>query len=227
MATGQATNIKYISKDEALKIYKQSVGNDPLLLGTITDLGEVTAQILPASLEVSVKSSNSFDAVVGVFENSNVVSTTPQGQKEIDFPKNVIVELIRWTQAIRTAGLGLVFILSLTSIITIATIISIKIAARRGEIDTLKLIGARNSFVTKPYLWESIFYSIAGAFFGWLMAYIILLYSTPFLVSHLSGIIPLPVSPLTMFYLLFVLLSISLILGLFSGLFAVVRFLRR
>ena len=60
MATGQATNIKYISKDEALKIYKQSVGNDPLLVGTITDLGEVTAQILPASLEVSVKSSNNF-----------------------------------------------------------------------------------------------------------------------------------------------------------------------
>lgn len=227
LATSQAKEIEFISKEEALEIYKQSVGNDPLLLGTVTSLGEVTADILPASLEVSVKSINSFDAIVKILENAEIVSTTPQGTKEIDFPKDIINELIRWTKAIRTAGLALVAVLTLTSIITIATIISIKIASRRLEISTMKLIGARNSYILKPYLWEAIIYSLISSITAWLLAYITLLYSTPFLATRLSGIINLPVPALTMLFLFFFLFAFSLFLGLFSGIFAAIRFLRK
>jgi len=53
-------SVQYISKDQALEIYKQSVNNDPLLLGTVTDLGLVTADILPASIEISVESPKDF-----------------------------------------------------------------------------------------------------------------------------------------------------------------------
>ena len=226
-STGLVKSIKYVSKNDALKIYKESVGNDPLLLGTVTQLGEVTADILPASLEVSVRSSSDFDHVAKVLEESDIVSLTPQGVKEIDFPKNIVSELAAWTKALRTAGVALAVVLSVTSINTIGTNVSLKIASRKTEIDTLKLIGAKNSFVLKPYLWETVIYSLIGGFFGWLFSFIVLLYSTPILVTRLEGIIPLPVPPLTVFFLLLFILSVSLLLGLFSGIFAVVRFLRR
>src|ERR1700730_17496818 len=45
--TGMIASTKYISKEQALQIYKAQNKNDPLLL----DL--VTADILPASLEIS------------------------------------------------------------------------------------------------------------------------------------------------------------------------------
>lgn len=226
-ATNQVKAIKYVTKQEALSIYKKSVGNDPVLLGTVTDLGEVTADILPASLEISVSSIESFEPIAAVLQNTKIVSVTPQGQKEIDFPKDVLTELVRWTRAIRTAGLILVIVLSLASVVTIGSLLSLKIASRRLEINTMKLIGAKNSFILKPYLAESIIYSFVGSVFSWLLTLIALLYSTPFLASRLIGIITLPVSPLVMIYLLVVILVFSLILGLLSGIFASVRFIKR
>ena len=218
---------KYISKDQALEIYKQSVGNDPLLLGSVTELGLVTADSLPASIEVTAKTPKDFDSIVEVLSGSELVSTTPQGQKEIDFPKDIIGELTRWTQAIRTAGLILISALSLTSILTIMIIISLKIASKRTEIGTLRLLGAKDLFVLKPYMQESIIYGLSGAVIGWLLSYIALLYSTPFLSQRLGGIITFPIPFLVVLIPLGLLIIFSLILSLISSFWAVLRFLKR
>ena len=225
--TGLVKQSVYVSKDEALKIYKESVGNDPLLLGTVTDLGIITADVLPASVEITAKSPDNFPTIVSILERSKIVSSTPNGQKEIDFPQDVISELTAWTRAIRTAGLILAIILSFNSVITIMIIISMKIASRRYEIGTMKLLGAKGAFIIKPYLIESVLYGAVGGVIGWLASYIALLYSTPFLAARLTGIIPLPVSPVVMLVLLAVLVVSFSLLGLFSGLLAAVRFLRR
>ena len=225
--TGLVKQATYVSKDEALKIYKESVGNDPLLLGTVTDLGIITADVLPASVEITAKSPDNFPTLVSILERSKIVSSTPNGQKEIDFPQDVISELTAWTRAIRTAGLILASILSFNSVITIMIIISMKIASRRYEIGTMKLLGAKGAFIIKPYLIESVLYGAVGGVIGWLASYIALLYSTPFLVARLVGIIPLPVSPVIMLALLAVLVVSFSSLGLFSGLLAAVRFLKR
>jgi len=224
------TNVQdalYISKDQALEIYKQSVGNDPLLLGSVTELGLVTAEILPASIEVTAKTPKDFDSIVEVLSASELVSITPQGQKEIDFPKDIIGELTRWTQAIRTAGIVLILALSLTSILTIMIIISLKISSRRMEIGTLKLLGAKQLFVLKPYVQESIIYGLFGAVIGWLFSYIALLYSTPFLSQRLGGIIIFPIPFLIVLIPLGLLIIFSLILSLISSFWAVLRFLKR
>ena len=224
------TNVQdalYISKDQALEIYKERVGNDPLLLGSITELGLVTAEILPASIEVTAKTPKDFDSIVEVLKKSDLISTTSQGQKEIDFPKDIVGELTRWTHAIRVAGIILISALSLTSILTIMIIISLKIASRRVEIGTLKLLGAQNKFVLKPYLLESIIYGLSGAFTGWLLSYIFLLYSTPFLSQRLGNIIAFPVPFLIALIPLGILIIFSLILSLISSFWAVLRFLKR
>jgi len=218
---------QYISKNQALEIYKQSVGNDPLLLGSVTELGLVTAEILPASIEVTAKTPKDFDSIVEVLNDSDLVSTTPQGQKEIDFPKDIVGELTKWTQAIRAAGIVLISALSLTSVLTIMIIISLKIASRRIEIGTLKLLGAKELFVLKPYLQESIIYGLTGALAGWLLSYIFLLYSTPFLSQRLGNIIAFPVPFLVALIPLGILIIFSLILSFISSFWAVLRFLKR
>jgi len=219
--------VAYISKDQALEIYKQSVNNDPLLLGTVTDLGLVTADILPASIEISVESPDDFDQAVSLLNKSTIISVTPQGEKEIDFPRDIIEELTRWTRAIRIAGIILISTLSLTSILTIMIIISLKVSSRRPEISTLKLIGARNKFILKPYLLEGLIYGVISAFNSWILTYIAVLYSTPFLAPRLSGIITFPVPFLTMAILFVALLVFSTVLVSISSFWAVARFLKR
>jgi cell division transport system permease protein len=198
-----------------------------LLLGSVTELGLVTAEILPASIEVTAQSPKDFDGIVETLKKSELVSTTPQGQKEIDFPKDIIGELTRWTQAIRVAGIILISALSLTSILTIMIIISLKIASRRIEIGTLKLLGAKNFFVLKPYMQESMIYGLSGALMGWLLSYIALLYSTPFLSQRLGGIITFPVPFVIALIPLGLLIIFSLVLSLISSFWAVLRFLKR
>ncbi|MBI3954444.1 hypothetical protein HY333_00190 [Candidatus Collierbacteria bacterium] len=217
----------YVSKEEALKIYKDSVGNDPLLLGSVTDLGLITAEILPASIEITALQPSAFPQIVSLLEQSELVSFTPQGKKEIDFPQDVISELTSWTKAIRLAGLVLIVILTLTSVFTLMVIISMKISQRRLEINTMKLLGAQNFFIIKPYLIESVLYGVTGALIGWLSAYISLLYSTPFLAQRLIGIVSFPL-PLTLILSLFAGLAVfASLLGFVSGLLATVRFLNR
>lgn len=226
-STGLAKSATYVSKQEALEIYKKSVGNDPLLLGSVTDLGLITADVLPASVEITAKSPENFPTIVSILERSEIVSTTPKGKKEIDFPQDIVAELTAWTRAIRTAGIILIAILCFNSIITIMIIISMKIASRRLEIGTMKLMGAKGSFIIKPYLFESVLYGAVGGVIGWLGSYIAILYSTPFLAPRLAGIMPLPVSFTLMLVLLAALVIFFSLLGLVSGLLAAARFIKR
>lgn len=225
--TGLTKKISYVSKDQALEIYKKSVGNDPLLLGTVTDLGVITADVLPASVEVTAKSPESFKELASILEKSDIVSAGAQGKKEIDYPQDVISELSSWTRGIRTAGLILIMVLCLNSIITIMVVVSMKISARRIEIHTMKLMGAKGGFIIKPYLIESMLYGLIGSLIGWLGAYIALLYSTPFLAPRLTGIISLPVGFTLMLLLLGGLAAGFIFLGLLSGILASLRFMKK
>ncbi len=226
-AMSSITSVKYVSKDEALAIYKESVNNDPLLLGTITELGVVSADMLPASLEISVTDPSKFKEVVDVLQKSDLVANLPSGKKDIDFPEDVITELTAWTKGLRMMGLTVILVQAVLSVLTIVIFIGMKVRSRSFEINTMKLLGAPGGFIVKPYLIEAIIYASIGAFFGWLFAYIGLLYATPFLAPRLSGIIDLPISPIIMVLILFGEWLAALLLALVAGLLATLRFVRR
>ena len=226
-STEGVKNAIYISKADALELYKKSVGNDPVLLGTVTDWGIVTADILPASIEITAQNPESFKNIAATLEKSDIISVTPQGKKEIDYPQDVISELTKWTNAIRIGGLVLVIALTLVAILTIMTIISMKISSRRFEISTFKLMGAKNFYIIKPYLQESVIYGLGGAFIGWLGCFVTILYSTPFLAPRIGSIISFPVSLLTFATLFGALMIFGLIISFISSLFAATRFVNR
>jgi len=219
--------VVYISKNDALELYKKSVGNDPVLLGTVTDWGIVTADILPASIEITAANPNSFKNIAATLEKSDIISVTPAGKKEIDYPQDVIAELTKWTNAIRIGGLVLVIALIFVSILTIMTIISMKISSRRFEISTFKLIGAKNLYIIKPYVQESVIYGLSGAFLGWLGCFVTILYSTPFLAPRIGSIISFPVPFTFILILLGGLLVFGLLISFIGSLFAASRFVNR
>lgn len=219
--------VVYISKNDALELYKKSVGNDPVLLGTVTDWGIVTADILPASIEITAANPNSFKNIAATLEKSDIISVTPAGKKEIDYPQDVIAELTKWTNAIRIGGLVLVIALIFVSILTIMTIISMKISSRKFEISTFKLIGAKNLYIIKPYVQESVIYGLSGAFLGWLGCFVTILYSTPFLAPRIGSIISFPVPYTFILILLGGLLVFGLLISFIGSLFAASRFVNR
>jgi len=212
-STGKIASVKYVSKDEALKIYREQNKNDPLLL----DL--VTADILPASLEISSLKIEDLSSISDTLKNSPIV-------QEVVFQKDVVSTLTAWTSALRKIGTALIIVLSLVSMFIMVTIIGIKISQKKDDIEIMRLIGATNWYIRWPFIFEGMFYGAIGAFLGWLISSLALWYATPFLSSFLRGIPILPVSPLVILELLAIELILAAFLGAFSSFLAVLRYLK-
>jgi cell division transport system permease protein len=210
-ATGKIASIKFVSKDDALKIYREQNKNDPLLL----DL--VTADVLPSSFEISTVKIEDMGAISNALNKSALVS-------DVIYQKDVVSTLTSWTGAMRKIGLVLIVLLSLVSIFIMVTIIGVKISQKKADIEIMKLIGATNWYIRWPFLTEGIVYGIIGAVVGWAIATAGLLYATPFLESFLKGIPVLPVAYLDLLALLGIELVLAVILGTVSSFLAVLRY---
>ena len=171
---------KYVSKDEALEIYKAQNKDNPLLLEM------VTADILPASLEISTKSVDDLEQVATLMQQSPSV-------EEVVFQKDVVDTLRKWVGGIRIGGLVLSSIFVLASFVTLILILGLKVTAKKSEIKTLALLGASAWYIRKPFVAEALLYTLCGATLGWGGTYLALLYLTPNLLTFFEGIPLLPV----------------------------------
>jgi cell division transport system permease protein len=209
--TGKIASIKFVSKEEALKIYREQNANDPLLL----DL--VTADVLPSSFEISTAKIEDMGTISNMLNKSAIVS-------DVIYQKDVVSTLTTWTSAIKKIGIVLIVLLSLVSIFIMATIVGIKISQKKEDIEIMKLIGATNWYIRWPFLTEGILYGIIGAVVGWTIATAGLLYATPFMESFLKGIPVLPASYTDLLILLGLEIVFAVFLGAVSSFLAVLRY---
>jgi cell division transport system permease protein len=212
-ASGKVAEVTYVSKKEALAIYKQQNKDDPLLLELVTE------DILPASLEISTVKIEDLAPVSETLKTSPYVS-------EVIFQRDVVSQLTKWTDAIRKIGIVIIILLSLVSVFIMATIIGFKISQKREEIEIMRLLSATKWYVRWPFIVEGMFYGVIGALIGWAIASAGLLYATPYLQSFLGSIPLLPVSFLFLLALLGVELLIAVILGSYASFLAVLRYLK-
>ncbi len=211
--SGKVASIKYLSKEDALGIYREQNKDDPLLL----DL--VTADVLPASFEISAIQIEDLGNISDMLKKSPIVS-------EVIYQKDVVSALTSWTNAIRKIGIALIVFLSLVSIFIMVTIIGIKISQKKEDIEIMKLIGATNWYIRWPFIIEGIFYGVIGALIGWSISTATLLYATPFLESFLKGIPIVPVPAMDLLILLGLELLLATLLGVISSFLAVLRYLK-
>lgn len=120
----------------------------------------MTADILPASLEVTATEPKFLSVL------NDVIKKT-EGVEEVVFQKDVVDTLVTWTNAIRFIGGALAILLAIDSLLIIMTVISMKIALKRDEIEIFKLIGASQWYIRMPFLLEGGFYGAVGAFAAW------------------------------------------------------------
>ncbi len=211
--TGKTILVRYVSKEDALKIYKEQNKKDPILL----DL--VTADVLPASLEIQTSKAEYLSSLIPIVKQTKNI-------EEIIYQQDIIDKLIAWTNGLRLVGLVVISVLVLVSVFVILTIIGIKITIRREEIEIMKLIGATNWFIRTPFLLGGMIYGFVGAFLGWAVTYGLLFAFTPQLESFLKGMPILPISPILSLELLGFEILIACFLGAFASFMAVLRYLK-
>lgn len=210
--TGQVSSMKFVSKEQALQIYKDQNKNDPLLLDLVTE------DILPSSLEISTNKLEDLTPVSEQLKNSPSVS-------EVVYQKDIVSKLTSWTTAIRLIGVSIIAILALISIFIMMTVIGFKVAQKKDEIEIMRLLSATNWYIRWPFILEGIFYGTVGTFVGWLIASAGLFYAMPYLESF-AKIPTLDLSPLFLLGLLLAELLVAVGLGMVASLLAVLRYLK-
>lgn len=221
-STGKIQNIKYVSKEDALQIYREQNKNDPLLLEL------VNADILPASLEITAKDPKFLKDLEPEIKKA-------AGVEEVIYQKDVVESLISWTNAIRLIGGALAGLLIFDSILIIFTVIGMKISLKKEEIDVLKLVGASSWYIRLPFIAEGGFYGFIGSGVAGIVLIILILSLRTYILSFL-GVIPsiqnLLINPYAAIFLisasvfLVSMIGLGLILGMAGSLLSVSRYLK-
>lgn len=224
-SSGKVLSIKYISKTAAYNIYKDLNKDNPLLLEM------VSADILPPSLEIFAKKP------IFLPEIAEYLKKQP-GVDEVQFQKDIVDRLLTLTTILRKSSIVFFAFLIIMTIIVLTTTTLFKIALKKDEIELLRLIGASNFYIIKPFLTEGIFLGFCASVISCLILTGIMFYLNPFVSSYLSGIqslvlnldfVQLPVWPINYIFL-GVTYALSLLFGIIiatiANLFASQKYLK-
>lgn len=157
-------DIRYVSKEKALELYKELNKNNPLL----TEM--VTASILPASFEVSAYNPKVLEAVAQKFTAKTTIVD------EIVYQKDLIESLMGWTTMVKQVFALVIAFFGIIAFFVTSVVIGLKITNRKDEINTSRLLGASLFYVKKPFLLEGIVYGLCGSTIGYLLSLGILMY---------------------------------------------------
>ena len=148
------TASEYVSKEEALKRFKQTFGE---LASAVDSVG---GNPLPASYEVRVH-----DAA-GSSERVDVLAAHVKGLAgvaDVQYDRQWINRLLVGVDAIRSVGLLLAVILTIAAALSVANVVRLALFARRDEIDIMQLVGAPQIYIRGPFVLEGVLQGGIGA----------------------------------------------------------------
>jgi cell division transport system permease protein len=202
-------DIKYVSKEEALSIYKEATSDNPLL-GQL-----VSPSIFPASLEFSVTDLSFAQSTIDELKSESIVDSVGftaavGGEASLN---DVIGRLKTITTYVRLGGVVFVGLLAVTSLVVLLVITSMRVVGRREEVEILNLIGATKGFIRSPLIIEAFAYTLFGVILGWAIAFIAILYLAPSVVTYFGEIPILPKDAVGIFELFGAILGIEVLAG--------------
>jgi cell division transport system permease protein len=141
---------EYISKEEALKRFRESLGDQQDMLNALED------NPLPNGYDISAERPEQVEGIARAISNI-------QGVEKVRYGKESIEKLFALTKVMRTFGLVLIVFLGFAAMFIISNTIRITVFARRKEIHIMKYVGATDWFIRWPFLIEGMILGLTGA----------------------------------------------------------------
>jgi cell division transport system permease protein len=160
VSTEGVFRVDYISKDDAADEFKQEFGED------IFDALEENP--LPASFVIQLN-----DEGASTDRFAKILQDRPEVD-EVVMQQNAINALVKFSSVSRIILYVLLFLVFLGSLFMISNTIRLIIFARQQIIDTMKLVGATDSFIRRPFIFQGVIQGVLGGFLSFLLIYLIL-----------------------------------------------------
>jgi cell division transport system permease protein len=144
------SEVKYVSKEDAFKIFTDINKDEPILLESIS------ANILPASLEIRTKQLSSLDELAKEYSSAD-------GVEEVKFFKDVVDTFKYWSGIVYAVGFALLLIFITISYTVIISTLRTTIHSKGTELEILKLVGASDQYVKSPLIMQGVFFGAISA----------------------------------------------------------------
>ncbi len=151
--------VTYLSKDDALEIYKEQNQNNLDLLVAISQ----TDNPLPATIRIKPKDPNKLDELKAYLDKPDIVALQSDETNYSGDRKTAVDKISKATKFLREAGLVGVFIFATVSMLIIFNTIRMAVFNRRDELTIMRLLGASSWFIRGPFVVEAIIYGIISA----------------------------------------------------------------
>jgi cell division transport system permease protein len=151
-AQGLVQEFTYINKDQALEELRGRL-KDP----SVTDF--LSSNPIPANFRIKPGAAEQADEVIAAIDSHPAVDE----ELGVSYGKETTDKLLTVARFIQWAGLALITILLVASILLIGNTIRLSIFARRREVEVMKLVGATNWFIRWPFVIEGVICGLVGA----------------------------------------------------------------
>jgi cell division transport system permease protein len=142
---------RFVSKAEALEALKLSLGQ----------MGSVLDDMAQNPLR------DSFDRPVGAVDPAALLSLAGElahlpGVADVDYGAEWLASAQRLLRFFRVAGLSLLGLVILATVVLVSNTFRLAVYARRDEIGIMKLVGATDAFIRIPFLIEGLLEGVGG-----------------------------------------------------------------
>ena len=205
--------IKFTNKDQAMKDFRERMGDQQGLLDAIN------GNPLPASYQMSFQTPEQLKTAAEVVDKY-------QGVETVQYGKDIIEQLYKVAQVIRLSGIVLIIFLAGAELFIISNTIRLTVFARRREIQIMKYVGASNGFIRWPFLFEGMVIGFLGSGF----ASLILWEGYKTVVSEMAaaGLVFIPMIPLWPFmgYTTLIILAAGIVIGVMGSAISLRKYMK-
>lgn len=221
-ALPQVQSVEYVSRDQALAIFKQNHVDNPTISQAINEL---TTNPLEASLNIKAKDPSEYAAIAQYLSAPDIAQYL-DGQPSYYDNQGVIDRLAKIVKGVETGGLVVMFVLALIAGLVVFNTIRLAIYSNRDEIGVMRVVGASNSLVRGPYVVEGMICGTIAAVLSMFIAAPTLYLISPYLNIFIPGLnifeyFYTHIGRLLIYELLF-----GIVIGACSSFIAVKRYLR-
>lgn len=155
--TREIESIEYVSRDQALAIFKEMNKEKPTVLQAIDEIG---ANPMFASLVIKAVEPEYYPVIVSEISNSTFKSDI----SGINYDTNKVIfeRLDRINRTTEKVGLILGGIFAFIAVLITFNTIRITIYSHRQEFEIMRLVGASNIYVRMPFVFEGAFYGLVA-----------------------------------------------------------------
>jgi cell division transport system permease protein len=216
----EVNKVSYVSPEEAYEDFVKTHQNDPYL----ESLEAIEVNPFLPSLVIQTKEPAQYKVVSEFFKKEEYASLVYEID---DYKRGTIIDRISdLSNGIRNIGILLTLFLSIIAVTVTLNTLRVSIYSQREEIEIMRLVGAKNSFIRGPFLIQGAMCGFFAAILCFVLFLVLLFLFKTNLVKLFMGFDVFGFYKENIIIILLLQLLIGIGLGLISSFFAVRKYLK-